>query len=89
MAEGKTIGQMNGPWAFSFKIAMLIQPAILFVGGWLLTELRDISNELNTVKMQISAINASRFSAEDGLKVWQAIAELQKDIAVLNVKAKP
>lgn len=70
-----------------------------FVGGavWInsqLSETREAINvqatalreSIHTISKSIATLEASRFTASDGLAVWQAIAEIKTKLAVIDAR---
>ena len=65
----KTIGNINGPWAVLFKIALVLIVPMLGSQGWL--------------AWNVITINASRFTREDGKAVVMEMAQIRSDVARL------
>lgn len=43
-----------------------------------------MKDTVTDVRLTVAKIDSSRFKAEDGTKVWEAIADMRRDIAVLQ-----
>lgn len=56
----KTIGQLNGFWAFSFKIAAILCPCLMTVTLWAASMLRDenhiLSNRVLSLEVSVAAV---------------------------------
>ena len=71
---GQKLGVLNGKWTILFKASIWVVGFVILFQSWLTTEL--IAVEKDVVKIQ-----ASRFTAEDGLTVWKEIAKVREAIA--------
>ena len=63
------IGKMNGGWSVMLKIGLVLLPIICIGAG--------------KTALDVAAIKSNRFTARDGLEVWQAIADIKTEIAGL------
>lgn len=43
-----------------------------------------MKDTITDVRLTVAKIDSSRFKAEDGTKVWEAIADIRRDIAVIQ-----
>lgn len=80
--EQKTLGQLNGRWAMLFKLSTILIPIVATAVSWNAGQLMDI-------KERVAKIEANRFTAADGLAVWQAMSEIREQMARLPQEAPP
>lgn len=57
MANGKTIGEMNGRWAMAFKVLFVLAPMFfaaqtMFL-GWMATEIITLKTEIAVIKVSL------------------------------------
>lgn len=70
------LGELNGKWTILFKALIVAVPIVVLHAGWM-------SSELVASGKILAGIEASRFTAEDGLAVWQEIAAIRETMASL------
>lgn len=70
----------------------LLKSVLQFLAGILVVFATGLSTyglkQIDEIQDRVTTIEASRFTAKDGLEVWQAIAELKQQIAVDGGAAK-
>lgn len=76
------IGELNGPWAWGFKVCTVLIPIITLCATALVS--LAIRNE-----SRLTALESNRFTAANGLEVWKAIAGLKEEIVTLPTKMPP
>ena len=70
------LGELNGMWTIFFKALIVVVPIVVLHAGWM-------SSELVASGKILAGIEASRFTAEDGLAVWKEIAAIRETMASL------
>jgi len=93
------VGDLNGGWSVMFRIGIVLMPititAVTVLG---IKVIRTESNQARASEIEakvlrhgedLAEIRGNRFTSDDGLKVWQAIALIQTQIARLPTKYSP
>lgn len=61
-----------------------------FLGGalWINAQLSAMTASIHELSKIVAGIEASRFTAENGLELWKAISEIKTRIAVMESQSK-
>lgn len=82
MADKKAVGELNGRWAWIFKLALVLVPITATATGAVIGVTYNNANRL-------TAIEANRFTAADGLEVWKEIAKIREEMATIPRENPP
>jgi hypothetical protein len=83
------IGNLNGKWAFLFKVSMIFMPFACAAQGWILNRLYTMDNKIASVSERIAVIEGNRFTANDALKIWEAVAKTNEKLATVPTEIPP
>jgi hypothetical protein len=97
--EGR-IGNLNGKWAFGFKLSMILGPILVSIAiaaqGWMMTQLNRlddrmtaVSGNVANVSERLAVIEGNRFTTADALKIWEAIAKTNEKLATVPTEIPP
>ena len=92
-APNKGLGSLNGRWEMIFKLSLVVGPMIVTTGlaaqGWVINRLSHLDEKVANVSERISVMEGNRFSSAEGLKVWEAIASIREEVAVIPKEVPP
>jgi hypothetical protein len=80
----------GGRWQVWFKILAGVTVAIVIsLQTRTMIATTNMEREVGTLKEDVAAIKANRFTTSDGLEVWKEIARVRGEIALLPQLAPP
>ncbi len=79
----------SGAWKMLAIIADIAGGVSIAIAGLLINEIHELRKDNSAMVSRISAIESSRFRAEDGLEVWKAIGNIQISLAKLPTELPP
>jgi hypothetical protein len=84
---GKTL--VKGTWVEVLRLGASVGAILLMLWIYNTTQVSNITTKLGEIDTHLAVIEANRFTAAEGLAVWQAIADVREHVASLPQEAPP